>query len=103
MQTNGQFLSNITSDIYNTGFYSSQFFSDYYVQDASFFRLDNIMLGYRFNNLMNDKIKLRVYGTVNNAFVITKYDGIDPEISDGIDRNFYPRPRTFLLGVNVSF
>ncbi|MFT3737880.1 MAG: TonB-dependent receptor [Breznakibacter sp.] len=103
MQTNGQFLNNINSDVFNTGFYTAQYFSDYYVQDASFFRMDNITLGYRIKGLMNNKINMRVCATVNNVFVITKYDGIDPEVADGIDRNIYPRPRTFMLGVNVSF
>ena len=103
LQTNGEYISNINSDVFNTGFYSAQYFSDYYVQDASFFRLDNVMLGYRFKELMNNKMNMRVYATVNNVFVITKYDGIDPEVSTGIDNNIYPRPRTFMLGVNVSF
>lgn len=68
-----------------------------------FFRLDNVTLGYRFKDLMSSKMNMRVYATVNNVFVLTDYDGIDPEVSDGIDRNIYPRPRTFLLGVSVSF
>ncbi|TAJ14109.1 TonB-dependent receptor [Marinilabiliaceae bacterium JC017] len=103
MQTNGQFLSNINSDIFNTGFKEAQYFSDYYVQDASFFRLDNVLVGYNFSDFLGTKLRMRVYGTVNNVFVISKYDGIDPEISDGIDNELYPRPRTYMFGVNVSF
>lgn len=76
-------------------------FSDHFVRDASFFRMDHITVGYSFNKLLGES--LRVYATVQNAFVITKYDGLDPEIFGGIDNNFYPRPRTFLLGFNVSF
>ncbi|PZX20739.1 iron complex outermembrane receptor protein [Breznakibacter xylanolyticus] len=103
MQTSGQYLGNLNSDVFNTGFFTPQYFSDYYVKNASFFRLDNVTLGYRFKDLMSSKMNMRVYATVNNVFVLTDYDGIDPEVSDGIDRNIYPRPRTFLLGVSVSF
>ncbi|MBK7426910.1 MAG: SusC/RagA family TonB-linked outer membrane protein [Saprospiraceae bacterium] len=76
-------------------------FSDHFVQDASFLRFDHITLGYNFDNLIGNF--LRIYATVQNPFVITKYTGIDPEIFGGIDNSFYPRPRTFLLGLNVSF
>jgi iron complex outermembrane receptor protein len=58
-------------------------------------------LGYRFDQLLGDV--LRVYTTVQNPFILTKYEGLDPEIGNGIDNNFYPRPRTFLLGVSVTF
>ncbi|MBB6462889.1 SusC/RagA family TonB-linked outer membrane protein [Flammeovirga kamogawensis] len=101
--TGGGYLSNLNSDIKNTGFENPQYFSDYYLQNASFFRLDNIMLGYNFNNIKNGAISMRVYGTVNNVFVVTPYKGLDPEISGGIDNDVYPRPRTFLVGVNVGF
>ncbi|PWJ42484.1 iron complex outermembrane receptor protein [Sediminitomix flava] len=97
------FNSNRTADVYNTMFQTMQQHSDYYVQDANYFRMDNIMLGYNFNNLAGGKYNARVYGTVNNAFVITGYDGLDPEVSGGIDNNLYPRPRTYMLGVNLSF
>lgn len=103
MQTTGSFISNLHKDIYNTGFYSPQYFSDYYVQDGSFLKLDNIMLGYNFKSIGTSKIKAKIYGTVNNVFTITKYDGVDPEVFDGVDNKLYPRPRTFLLGVNLSF
>ena len=76
-------------------------FSDHFVTDASFFRMDHITIGYNFNKVLGDF--MRVYATVQNAFVLTRYTGIDPEIFNGIDNNFYPRPRTFLVGVNVSF
>ncbi|PWD99287.1 SusC/RagA family TonB-linked outer membrane protein [Marinilabilia rubra] len=103
LQVNGNFLNNIHSDIYNTGFYDPNYFSDYYVQNASFFRLDNVTLGYNVNDLLNSGLKIRVYGSVDNVLVVSEYDGIDPEISDGIDNNMYPRPRTYMMGVNVSF
>jgi len=103
MQVSGEYLNNINSDVFNTGFNSAQYLSDYYVQNASFFRMDNITLGYNLSSLLNNNMKMRVYTSVNNAFVITDYDGIDPEVNGGIDNNVYPRPRTFLLGVNVNF
>lgn len=103
MQTTGSFTSNIHRDIYNTGFYTPQYFSDYYVQNGSFLKLDNIMLGYNIKNLASTNIRMKVYGTVNNVFTITKYDGVDPEVFDGVDNKLYPRPRTFMLGVNLSF
>ncbi len=78
-------------------------FSDYYVENASFFKMDNINLGYRFNNLVNNKLNLRIGAGVLNVFVITKYKGIDPEISGGLDNNFFPRSRTFFLSLNADF
>ena len=82
-------------------------FSDYWVQNASFLKCDNITLGYSFNNLLRSGsyhgIGGRVYGTVSNVFCITKYDGIDPEVFGGIDGTVYPRPRTFVLGVKFNF
>lgn len=80
---------------------SSVTFSDHFVTNGAFFRMDHITLGYTFNNLVVDN--LRVYATVQNAFVITGYDGLDPEIPGGIDNNFYPRPRTILMGVSLTF
>ena len=81
--------------------------SDYFVQNASFLKMDNITLGYSFNNLFKagswKGISGRVYGSVSNVFTITKYDGLDPEVVSGIDNNVYPRPITFLLGVNLNF
>jgi iron complex outermembrane receptor protein len=64
--------------------------------------MDNITLGYTFDNLVN-KLNMRVFATVQNAFVITPYEGLDPEIDNGIDNNLYPRPRVFLLGVTANF
>jgi TonB-linked SusC/RagA family outer membrane protein len=77
--------------------------SDFYIENGSFFRMDNINLGYRFQNLLGSKLNLRVSGGVQNAFVITNYSGLDPEINGGLDNNFFPRARVFLLGVNCEF
>jgi TonB-dependent starch-binding outer membrane protein SusC len=91
-------------DDFNSYRYSSRF-----VESGNYLRLDNATLGYNFKNLGQDVKKLRVYTSVNNLFVITKYKGIDPEINQGgtapgVDaRNFYPKTRTFLFGVTASF
>ncbi len=95
-------LTNKTKSAFETNFQEAQVLSDYYIQLASFFRIDNITLGYSFSNVF-DKIGGRVYFTVQNPFVFTKYDGLDPEISGGVDNSFYPRPVTFLLGLNLNF
>jgi len=100
-------ISNIHSDYYNTGFLlegNNRLFSDYYIQNASWFKLDNITLGYTLQNpLGNDHSKLRIYGAVQNVFTITEYDGIDPEIFSGVDKTIYPRARMFMLGFNLDF
>lgn len=91
------YLSNVSSSVLNTNFREFQLFSDYYVENASFLRMDNINIGYNFGKL------LRLSASVQNAFVITQYSGLDPEIAGGIDYNFYPRPRVYSLGVNLDF
>ena len=96
-------IRNAHASILDTNFRNPQYWSDYYVQDASFLRMDNITLGYNFTNLKNGDVRLRVYSTLQNVFTITEYDGLDPEINGGIDNNFYPRPQTLLFGFNVNF
>ena len=96
-------LRNVHSDYLATDFKTQQFWSDYYIQDASFLKMDNLSLGYTFDDLNDGEVGLRLYTTVQNVFTITGYDGLDPEISGGIDNNFYPRPQTFLLGFNINF
>ncbi|SHF44655.1 iron complex outermembrane recepter protein [Mariniphaga anaerophila] len=97
------YLNNISNNVFETGFENPKYFSDYYIQDASFLRLDNISLGYTFTNYLDERMKMRLYGTVQNVFVITRYEGLDPEVSEGIDNSVYPRPRTFMLGLSVNF
>ena len=98
------FLKNRMTSAWVDAFKAGQYRSSFYVQKASFLRMDNITLGYTFDKLFNEKQNARVYFTVQNPFVITNYSGLDPEISgDGIDNNLYPRPISFLLGVNVNF
>jgi len=76
--------------------------SDFYVHNASFLKCDNITLGYSFKTY-DDYLNGRVYLTASNVFTITKYDGLDPEVANGFDSNMYPRPMTFILGVNLNF
>ena len=82
-----------------------QNYSDLYIEDASFFRLDDINLGYTFGKLGNSDVKLRVAAGVQNVFVLTRYSGVDPEVSGvaGIDGTIWPRPRTYSVRVNLNF
>lgn len=77
--------------------------SNYFVEDASFVRCDNITIGYTWENLLNNSLRLRLFGAVQNPFVITKYRGVEPEKFDGIDYSYYPRPITATLGVVATF
>ena len=77
--------------------------SDYFVQNGSFLKCDNITLGYSFDKLFGAKIGGRVYATASNVFTITNYKGIDPEVAGGIDNSLYPRPFTALLGLSLNF
>lgn len=77
--------------------------SDYFVENASFLKCDNITLGWSFDQIASAKISGRVFGAVSNVFTITEYDGIDPEVSGGIDNNIYPRPITALVGLSLNF
>ena len=103
LPTNGAYLNNVQADVLNTNFTQPRYYSDYYVQKASFLRMDNVTLGYTFSDVFSKGSTMRLTGAVQNVFVITDYKGIDPEISGGIDNNFYPRPRTYTLGLNVNF
>jgi iron complex outermembrane receptor protein len=97
------FLTNVSRNYLETGFANNQYFSDYYLQDASFLRMDQASLGYDFGKVFQDRANLRATLNVQNVFVMTKYKGLDPEIAGGIDNNFYPRPRVFSLGFNLDF
>lgn len=77
--------------------------SDYFVQNASFMKCDNITLGYSFQKLFGAPIGGRVYAAVQNVFTITKYKGLDPEVEKGLDNNIYPRPLTTLIGLSLNF
>ena len=77
--------------------------SDYFVQNASFLKCDNITLGYSWPGATRHKISGRVYASVSNVFCITNYKGIDPEVGGGVDNNIYPRPIKYQVGVNLNF
>ncbi|MFC4673641.1 SusC/RagA family TonB-linked outer membrane protein [Dysgonomonas termitidis] len=98
------FLKNRVSSASYTNFSQAQFISDYYIQNASFLRMDNISLGYTFLKPFKGLESARLYATVQNPFIITKYKGLDPEFNnDGIDNNIYPRPRIYMLGLSLNF
>ncbi len=96
------FLMNTVKDINNTGFFTRQLLSDYYIQNASFLKMDYLQIGYDFGKVAK-VADLKLNFSIQNVFTITKYNGIDPEIAGGIDNNFYPNPRTFSLGLSLNF
>ncbi len=102
---NNDALSNMVKAPYyfEGGETTNPYMSDYWLKNAGFLRCDNITIGYTWPNLLNDNLRLRLYGAVQNPFVITKYDGLDPEVFGGIDNNVYPRPVTFTIGVMATF
>lgn len=100
------YLQNVSADYLNTKFINMQYLSDYYIENASFFRLDNINLGYDAGKIFKNRTsQLRITANVQNVFVITKYSGLDPEnaSSNGIDNVIYPRPMIFSIGFNLDF
>ncbi len=103
------YLSNKLLDGMALGFDSTgnESFSDLFVQNASFLKMDNITLGYSFANLFHNGkyngVSGRVYGTVQNVFTVTNYKGLDPEVANGFDNNMYPRPFQIIFGVNLNF
>ena len=103
------FVSNRVSSALYSNFDDAAYISDYYVQDGSYIKLDNVTLGYTFPKLFsagknNDRnATLNIFGTVQNIYTFTKYTGIDPEVSGGIDGTVYPRPRTYVIGVKFNF
>ena len=106
----GTFGSNSLTYLYNpaynvleTGFKNSQTFSDYYIQNASFLKMDNLTLGYNLGNALKSKYQVKLTAIVQNVLTVTKYTGVDPEIAGGIDSNIYLRPRTYSLGLNIQF
>ncbi|WP_338732756.1 SusC/RagA family TonB-linked outer membrane protein [Mangrovimonas cancribranchiae] len=99
------YLTNLHSEYLNSGFQQitdNTLLSNYFIQDASFFKIDNITLGYTLDKAIKDVV-VKLYGSVQNVATITDYDGLDPEINGGIDNSFYPRPRSFVFGVNLDF
>lgn len=99
-------LNNINPSFFQTGFVNegnNRYFSDYYIQNASFVKLDNVSVGYNFSEPFGKSTSAKLSIGVQNALTITKYKGIDPEIFGGIDNTIYPRARMYVLGCNVNF
>ncbi len=95
--------ANRHASILETPFQNPQYFSDMYVEDASFFRLDNISAAYTFRNLMGAR-SVRLFGTIQNVFTTSKYSGADPLAGvNGIDNNLFPLSRTYTFGANLAF
>ncbi len=101
----GNAAGNVPTAVLNTGFTttSNVVLSDLYVENASFLKMDNITLGYSFPKWLEGKASLRLFAGCQNVFTITKYSGLDPEVTGGIDNTIYPRQRQFLFGANVKF
>lgn len=99
-----QVINNASTLLLKTNFYNNQYLSDYYIENASFFRLDNINVGYYVGKVFGNTT-LSLNASVNNVFFITKYTGLDPENSSatGVDNTIYPRPRMYSFGLNFDF
>lgn len=95
-------LNNLSASYLKTGFTTRQFWSDYYVENASFLKMDNLTVSYDFGHLAN-KVGLQLSLMMQNVFTLTKYTGVDPEISNGFDSSFYPRPRIVSLSLGLNF
>ena len=91
------FSRNVVKSAVDSNFRQAQYISDYYIHNASFFKLDKITLAYQIADW------IRVHATAQNVFTITKYKGVDPEVANGIDNNLYPRSRTILFGASLNF
>ena len=100
------FVTNLYNGFQDTGFTllntSEQMASDYFLENASFLKMDNLTLGYSFQNLFAAKLSGRISASVQNVFTISKYSGLDPECG-AIDSNIWPRPRTYTIGLNLNF
>ena len=96
-------LDNLNRSYLQTGFRNKQYLSDYYLENASFLKMDNLSLRYTFGKLASWCSNLYIGAMVQNVFTITRYSGVDPEVPNGCDSSFYPRPRTFSLSVGIDF
>lgn len=102
MSYNSFQLNNLHSSYLNTGFQRRQHLSDYYVENGSFLKMDNLSLSYNFGRVCR-WLSLNASVMVQNVFCITKYSGVDPEVPSGMDSSFYPRPRTYSLSLGLEF
>lgn len=104
VKNNLGYIANAGANYLKTKFTVPQYLSDYYVENASYIRIDNINLGYNFGRINNSHVALRLSASVQNVALITKYSGIDPESANtGVDNTIYPRPRIYSLGASLDF
>lgn len=96
-------LSNLHSSYLETGFKTRQFYSDHYVENASFLKMDNLTVSYDFGRVFRNSMGLKASVLVQNVFTLTKYSGVDPEVPNGFDSSFYPRPRIVSLSLGLDF
>ena len=96
-------LNNLNRSYLETGFQERQRLSDYYLENASFLKMDNINIGYNFGRLSTWCSNFYVSAMMQNVFTITKYSGVDPEVPNGMDNSFYPRPRIYSLTLGIEF
>ncbi|HKI79869.1 MAG TPA: SusC/RagA family TonB-linked outer membrane protein [Ignavibacteriaceae bacterium] len=97
------YTANILTAVKKTEFTTAQYWSSIYLENASFFKMDYISLGYNFKSLLGNNIGGRIGFTVQNVFTITDYTGLDPEVDNGIDNNIYPRSRNFVISVSLNY
>ena len=100
------FLANGSRSVLETNFTGNgdqYLLSDYYIENASFLRMDNVNIGYNAGDIISRNTNLRIGANVQNVFTVTKYKGVDPEVQGGIDNNFYPRPRIYTINLNLDF
>jgi iron complex outermembrane receptor protein len=99
-------LANGVTNLLETNFTTAttqRYLSDYYIQKANFIKLDNVTIGYTFKKVLDNKVDAKLSIGGQNLLILSPYKGIDPEIANGLDKNIYPRPRMYTLGLNVNF
>ena len=102
MSYNDYQLNNLNSSFLDTQFTRRQYLSDYYLENASFLKMDNLQLSYDFGKIYKS-LSLNISAMIQNVFTITKYSGVDPESSTGVDTSIYPRPRTYSVTIGLNF
>jgi iron complex outermembrane receptor protein len=102
MSYNDYQLNNLNSSYLDTRFNKRQYLSDYYLENASFLKMDNLMLSYDFGKIWKGAT-LQASAMIQNVFTITNYSGVDPECSTGVDTAVYPRPRTYSVTLGLNF
>ena len=102
MSYNDYQLNNLNRSFLDTRFTKRQYLSDYYLENASFLKMDNLQLTYDFGKVCKH-LNLQVSAMVQNVFTITKYTGVDPETANGVDSSVYPRPRIYSLTIGLNF